>query len=1029
MGFHLRRIIQLVLALVAGLGSLWAQMPEPSGRLRWREYGYDDGLRNSSISAICQDQRGFIWVGTEEGLHRFDGKSFQVFMRPEGLPSSAVQALHASPDGGLWVGTYRGLARREGNRFVAVGTEHPELAKSITALASGADGSLHVGTSAGPYRQVSGVRFEAMASWPGGAVSALATLPGSGGMCIASWDGSRARVYRTVGATWQELPGKADFGLARLDGLAVDGSGTLWTRSLGALWRFDQQTFVPAPFPVKRTQRSACLYVDGSGRLMIPGVSELIVLENGKVLRRGGKESWAGQVQVAILVDREGSMWVGGGGLRQSQGRRFWRSYGPEEGLQNPYVWSLWRDRDRTLFAGTERGLARLGPEGWKMIPGTEDTQVRSEVRGSDGAFYLAGSPWIRRWDPATGRTVRFGPEQGVRADGRIFRLLFDRAGTLWVATDSGGLLQGRGEGSHWTFTPEPLPGGTPKESIMDLHEDGAGRLWAAGDHGLALREGGRWRRFTRADGLREDAVAYARTLRNGDLLLGYDANLGMARARYEHGQLRLLRHFDAQIDPTRTLFFMGEDAGGNLWAGTGAGVHRVSTTGTVELFTYRDGLISDSTNNMAFLADPDGDVWIGTVGGIARFDAKAYGGPPPPPALETYAFTLGTDSFYAAPTRPLEVPYRNNTFEAQFAALSIRHQDDLRLEVRLEGLEKDWHAARGRTERYAGLAAGDYAFQIRSQVADGTWVHSVPICFRVLPPWWGSWTFRALVVSGLVGLAIVYTRWRVRNLKIRNALLEERVQERTQALDASERRAWEAYARLQDMDKQKNQFLGIVAHDLRNPLNGIVLAAQLLEGEKDQTRRDATARKIAKQGLDMSDLISRFLDKAVLESGQVKPQLECFSLAALAREILDLHQTRAREKDILLSFDPGGAPPDVQADETFSKAILDNLVSNAIKYSPPGTRTFVRLSVSGAYLRLSVADQGPGFTLEDQQRLFGRFVKLSAEPTGGEMSTGLGLSIVKHMADAMGCGISVESQPGLGATFHVDFPLRPNEG
>ncbi|MBK8791127.1 MAG: HAMP domain-containing histidine kinase [Holophagaceae bacterium] len=226
-----------------------------------------------------------------------------------------------------------------------------------------------------------------------------------------------------------------------------------------------------------------------------------------------------------------------------------------------------------------------------------------------------------------------------------------------------------------------------------------------------------------------------------------------------------------------------------------------------------------------------------------------------------------------------------------------------------------------------------------------------------------------------------------------------------------------------------KNQFLGIVAHDLRNPLNGIVLAAQLLEGEKDQTRRDATARKIAKQGLDMSDLISRFLDKAVLESGQVKPQLECFSLAALAREILDLHQTRAREKDILLSFDPGGAPPDVQADETFSKAILDNLVSNAIKYSPPGTRTFVRLSVSGAYLRLSVADQGPGFTLEDQQRLFGRFVKLSAEPTGGEMSTGLGLSIVKHMADAMGCGISVESQPGLGATFHVDFPLRPNEG
>ncbi len=1024
MGFRLRHILRPVLALVLGLGSLWAQVPESAGRLSWREYGYDDGLQNPSIFAICQDQRGFIWVGTDEGLHRFDGKSLQVFLRPEGLPSSVIQALQAGPDGGLWVGTYRGLARREGNRFIAVGVELPDLAKSITALATGAGGSLHVGTLKGPYRQVSGDRFEAMASWPGGSVSALATLPGTGGPCVASWDGRRARVFRAVGASWQELAGTAGFGQARLDGLAVDGTGTLWARSLGALWCFRQGAFAPAPFPVKRTQQTATLHVDGQGRLWVPGVSELLSLDQGKVLRMGMNEGWPGRVSVAMLLDREGSLWAGGEGLRQVKGRRFWRSYGPEDGLQNPYVWSLSRDPKGTLWAGTDRGLARLGPGGWQMMRGTEDTQVRSWVLGPDGAFYLTGSPWIRRWDPATGQSVKFGPEQGVRADGRIFRLRFDRAGTLWVATDSGGLLRGRGQGNHWTFVPEPLPGGTPKESIMDLHEDGDGRLWAPGDQGLALREGGRWRRFTRSDGLRADAVACARALRNGDLLVAYDKELGMARARYEQGQLRILRHFDGEIDPTRTLFFMGEDAGGNLWAGTQAGVHRVSAAGTVELFTYRDGLISDSTNNMAFHADPNGDVWIGTVGGIARFDAKAYGGVPRPPSLETYAYTLGSDPFYGAPSGPLAVPFRNNTFEARFAALSILHEDDLRLEVRLEGLEKEWHAARGRSERYAGLAAGDYAFQVRSPVGGGTWAHSVPIRFRVLPPWWGSWTFRALVVLGLVGLAFAYTRWRVRKLKFRNALLEARVRERTQALDASERRAWEAYARLQDMDRQKNQFLGIVAHDLRNPLNGIVLAAQLLEEEQDQARLKTTARKIAKQGLDMSELISRFLDRAVLESGQVNPQFEPLSLARLAREILELHQTQAREKDILLSFDPGGVTPDVEADETFTKAILDNLVSNAIKFSPPGTRALVQLRAGEGHLRLSVADQGPGFTLEDQQRLFSRFAKLSAAPTAGEASTGLGLSIVKHMADAMGCQISVDTQPGLGATFHVDFPL-----
>jgi len=173
-----------------------------------------------------------------------------------------------------------------------------------------------------------------------------------------------------------------------------------------------------------------------------------------------------------------------------------------------------------------------------------------------------------------------------------------------------------------------------------------------------------------------------------------------------------------------------------------------------------------------------------------------------------------------------------------------------------------------------------------------------------------------------------------------------------------------------------------------------------------------------------MSDLIGRFLDKAVLEAGQVNLHLVDLSLQIVAREVIDLHQFRAQEKGIVLSFDPREAIPQVQADETFTKAILDNLVSNAIKYSPSGTRTCVQLRVKDAYLRMSVQDQGPGLTLEDQERLFDRFAKLSASPTGGESSTGLGLSIVKHMADAMACQISVDTQPGRGATFHVDFPL-----
>jgi len=1022
----LRSIIRLLAVL--GLGMFLVYGTEPPGRLSWRDFGLEQGLRNLSVWAICQDQRGFLWVGTEDGLHRFLGNRFEVYGRREGLPSSQILCLQIAPDGRLWVGTYRGLACWNGNRFEPAGAMLPELSGPIQALALGAKGMLYVGTAKGLFRQLEGDRFEAIPDWLGGSVTALASQAGEGGVGVATWDGSRAQVFRRHDSNWLELAGEGGFGKERLDALAVDGAGTLWARSLGGLWRWKQGVFQKPDFAIQGTRQKAALHADGRGRLWIPSDSELVSVNGGEILREGTREGWPKRVVRSALADREGTLWVGGEGLRRVKGRGLWRSYSKEDGLANNYVWTLWRDSSQRLYAGTDRGLARLGPNGWQMLPGTGDTQIRSMTQGPDGALYLTGSPWILRWDPVTGRTAKFGPESGVRANGRIFRLLFDRQGTLWVATDSGGLLRGRKQGAGWTFVPEPLPNGTPQESIEDLHEDSAGRLWAPGLFGIALREKGQWRRFTSQDGLRKDAVAYVRSRRNGDLIVAYFDSVGLARARYEQGQFRVLNHFDAHLDPTRLIYLVGEDAKSNLWVGCGRGVDLLTPDGAVEHFGLADGLVCDNTNNMAFLADPNGDVWIGTTDGLSRFDASAYGGPPAPPQIEVVSFTLGQGSYQTIPSKPLEVTFEGNIFEAQFACLSFIHEKDLALEVRLDGLEQEWHSARGFSERYPGLAAGHYAFQVRSRIGVGPWAQTEPLRFRVLPPWWGSWLFRVVAVVVVVGLAILYFRWRLRHLRAQNAELEAKVQERTLALDASEKRAWEAYAQLQVIDDQKNQFFGIVAHDLRNPLNGIVLAAQLLAEEDDPVVVNTTAKKIAKQGQEMTELVGRFLDIAALETGKVKPKVTVFDLSQIAEEVLELHRLRAQEKGIGLVFKAEAECHTVLADEAFTKAILDNLISNAIKYSPAETQVRVELCCQGDGLRLSVEDQGPGLTAEDQNKLFQRFAKLSANPTGGEKATGLGLSIVKHMADAMGCRIWVVSQPGQGATFFVEFPTAPRE-
>lgn len=224
----------------------------------------------------------------------------------------------------------------------------------------------------------------------------------------------------------------------------------------------------------------------------------------------------------------------------------------------------------------------------------------------------------------------------------------------------------------------------------------------------------------------------------------------------------------------------------------------------------------------------------------------------------------------------------------------------------------------------------------------------------------------------------------------------------------------------LRELNQQKNQFLGIVAHDLRNPLSGIVLAAQLLEDEQDLAEVTRVARMIHQEGNEMSALIGRFLDIAAIESGAIKANLERLSPLDIAHHVAKRHAPKASAKQMTMEFEGTESAPLVWGDVKFLKEVLDNLLSNAIKFSPPGAHIRLNISPDTGGARIAVMDQGPGLSAEDRKHLFGRFARLSAQPTGGEKSTGLGLSIVKHMVEAMGGRLGVDSEPGQGATFWV---------
>jgi signal transduction histidine kinase/ligand-binding sensor domain-containing protein len=749
--------------------------PEFSGQHMFRTYSAELGLLNTGVEQLIQDKEGFLWVGTHDGLYRFDGYRFDAYGLREGLPSTAINSLNVDAKGVLWVGTHAGLSRWNGSTFDPVTAAQGLPGIAIASIADAGDG-LWVASALGPFVRDRNGQFHPVAGWPGGEATALWSDPHSKRVWVGQWSGD-ARVLLLNDNVWQEIKGPAAHAKERIDVLAADASGVLWARTASALWSLPPgtMTFEAVPTPLPLTSTKGFLHVGGQGDVWVSS-------DQGLMHRSGGRWNVIGPKQglptapLPILEDRDGSIWIGSYGLQRLLGRGIFESYTKAEGLPYDVVWSIFRDREKRLWVGTGRGAALLTPSGFKTIKGTEGNTVRSIVQGGDGRLYMSGVPGneIMIYDPEreTLRREELYPDNGAN---RIFRLLLDRDGILWASTDGAGMFSADTHATSLHFERVELPNGTPLEYISDVRQDAAGRIWAAGQRGLAMLENGRWRRFDSADGLRRDSVAYALPTSEGDLLVAYFDPLGIARVRYENGVFTVLEHLDSKSTYSADkAFIVGRDSQQRTWIGGGSGIDLVSSSGT-EHFGAAEGLIGVDTCAMAFLAESNGDVWFGTNKGLVRFNSAAYGAlvPLAPPSLNFISLRLAANE-YASDDANVQVAHEANTFAAHFSGMSFSGDGNLQYRVQLHGLEADAHITDSRDARYSSLPHGQYRFEVSARNGQrGTWGPSAAFAFTVLPAWWQSWWLKTLAALAGAALLLQFVRWRMRALKRRNRLLE----------------------------------------------------------------------------------------------------------------------------------------------------------------------------------------------------------------------------------------------------------------
>jgi diguanylate cyclase (GGDEF)-like protein len=831
----------------------------PPGIRPFRSYGTESGLGNLAAMRLAQDSAGFLWVATQDGVYRYDANRFVRFGLDEGLPSTFVQNVQAAPDGSVWVLTYGGLARFDGKRFNAIAASKPP----INSLSIDPQNNVWLASGEGIFRGDAKHPFAVVAGWPGGE----ATVVWSERSGSAIWAASRGRIGRFANGAWTFW---TNIGDERIDAIVVDRDHTAWARSAAHLWAkaegdsafHDESEALPA------TSTTGYLALDRRGNLWVPTDRGVAVHDENGWRVIGAAEGLAIEWSRDVLEDREGSIWIASLGVHRMLGRGELTTYDRRAGMPNAVTWCFLWDRQQHLLIGTDLGLVRSTATGWETIAGMGGHQIRSVIEEADGTLWMAGSP------AEVLRVGRGGEVRTYAVAGRtVLKMVRDREGSLWVATRGGGLL--RKLANEDRFTPVAVPNGPINgpidETFRWLTIDSAGRLWVTGEHGIACLDAGTWRRYTTRDGLSHNHAAYIVQSASGDFWATYFEPLGVVRFSIDANRaMHVIDRLDARRGLSASKVFMiGEDIHHKLWVGTGVGVDVVNGP-LIEHLGMADGLSGDDIDAMAFLAGPDGEVFVGTSSGFSHYVPRADAPVVEPPPVRITSSSVGA----------------KHDFSAAFAALTYLKQDLIEYQVRLIGLEDEWRPAASRDVRYAPLAPGQYRFETRARLRPGTWSAPASVTFTIAPAWWQTSSARVLALLAVAALIVLGHRMRVALLRRRNRELEALVAQRTSELA-------DVNTRLLDLS---------VTDALTGMKNRRYLDYCMPEYMADALRRHET---LSRSGLDPTRANADLLF-FLLDLDRFKEINDRFGHAAGDRVLVDIHEllkTIMRDTDTLVRW------------------------------------------------------------------------------------------------------------------------------
>jgi ligand-binding sensor domain-containing protein/signal transduction histidine kinase len=838
----LRRLIAAAACILICIASLPAQAGAPRS-LRFEHLGLEQGLSQETVKTILQDRAGFMWLGTQGGLDRYDGYRIRSFRSdpndPASLPDNYVQASYEDGEGRLWFGTRGGLVRFDeaAQKFVRYpfvsGSERVARSRAVTAIVGDGAGGLWVGTGEGLVRlDPANGRFRALrhdagdpASLRDDRVTALAP-DGRGGLWVGTGVGIDHLPAGAASFDHYDIDPRGGAKRNAVVSLSMGQNGVLWIGTGAGLdaWRTGegqpQRRHVGADEGMGDTN-ILTLYHDRGNNLWVgtdldglkwrDPVSQRFVGYTSQPLYR---HSLSDNQVSAVCVDRTGTLWVGtlfGGANRADLASGGFGSFALLPGEQNERGGSVSRKiraiaagADGKLWLGTTgSGLVHIEPISGRAQRILHDPARRGSLPDDTITAVLpgrgrlwVGSPTGLSWrDAASGRftTVTLGQDS---AGNYVQDLMLDRAGNLWVATRGGLFLLDPDGRNLSAWRHDPLdPSSLGENYSFALLEDRAGTIWIGTEGGLDRfdRASGTFTHFRHDDkdpaSLRHNRIYYLYESARGEFWVGTAA--GLHRMEIDAGGRAVFRYFPvtAAHEPVPIGAIL-EDGRGELWVSTTVGLTRVDpATGHYKAYSAKDGLLDGTYFVGSAARGADGELHFGGVNGMTSFiPDEVHDNPFPAQAVITDFLVQNRSRLpRAAGALPqVELPHRDSVFTLEFAALHYADPQSNRFAYRLEGFDRDWTAtdASKRFATYTNLDPGHYVFEVRAANKDGVW-GEVParLAITIARPVWMTWWFRLLAGLLLIGGAVAIYRLRIRVLVQQTERLESQVGARTAEL------------------------------------------------------------------------------------------------------------------------------------------------------------------------------------------------------------------------------------------------------